>query len=179
MMHDDGIPVYVRQVDAPGLTIRRRQYVYETDLSTTPGGCPIYSSIGSSPADPPRKVICQITSNINESGIWCAECGGEASSYTRLKKAYASMATRFSRVWHDTGIPNMTTGRVESDPRKFAAHLREKSEEMGERLGIKVDYQPVDLTDKDALGVTDEGMDATHDRAVAEGRKDSRGRFLF
>lgn len=173
-MQDDGVPVYVRQIDAPGLTIRARQYVYETNLSTTPGGCPIYSS-----TNPPRKVVCQVTSNVNESGIWCAECGTEASIYTRLKKAYASMATRFSKVWHDTGIPNMTTGRVESDPRKFAAHLREQSEIMGERLGMKVDYQPVDLTDKEALGVTDEGMDATHDRAVAEGRKDSRGRFIF
>lgn len=170
-MTDDGRPVYVRQTNAPGTTTRRPQHVHETDLQTSPNGCPIYS-------DATHKVICQQTSNVNETYLWCEECR-QSREYTHLKKSYQAMGISAATVWHDTGIPNLSTGRVESDPKKFARHLREAGEKMGERLGQKVDYQPVDMTDKAALGVTDEGMDATHDAAVRAGRKDSRGRFVW
>lgn len=168
---EDGVPVYVRRIDAPDLTHHRPQHVYETSLTTSLSGCPLYST-------PNAKVICQVTSNVRESFIWCDECR-ESREYTQLKKSYQSQGVSMAQVWHDTDTINLSTGRVESDPRKFKEHLRIKSEEMEERLGIKVDYQPVDLTDKDALGVTDEGMDATHDAAVRDGRKDSRGRFVW
>lgn len=167
----DGVPVYVRRVEDPRLTTRRPQHVYETDLRTSPTGCPIYGQVD-------KRVVCQLTTNTNESIIWCAECA-VAHEYTQMHKAFAEMGISHATVWHDTGVPNLTTGRVESDPRKFAVHLREQGERMGERLGMATDYQPADLTDRDALGVTDEGMDATHDRAVKDGRKDSRGRFVF
>ena len=170
-MPDDGRPVYVRKVDAPGTTTKRPQHVHETDLSTSPNGCPIWS-------DPSHKVVCQVTSNTNETYLWCDECR-DAHEYTHLKKSYQEMGTNFFQVWQSTGVPNLTTGRVESDPKKFAAHLRMKSDEMAERLGMPVDYQPIDMTDKEALGVTDEGMDATHDHQVRTGQKDSRGRFVW
>ena len=170
-MSDDGQPVYIRRMDDPRLTTKRPQHVYETDLRTSPGGCPIYSDLT-------RKVVCQLHTNTNESSLWCQECSSHRE-YTQMKKSYQEQGVSFPRVWQDIGIPNPTTGQVESDPRKFREHLHVASREMEERLGMKVDYQPVDMTDKDALGVTDEGMDATHDRAVAEGRKDSRGRFVF
>lgn len=170
-MSDEGQQVYVRVQHNPRLTTRRPQHVYETDLRTTPSGCPIYSDLE-------RKVVCQLTTNTNESSLWCDECA-EAHEYVQMKKSYQAMGISAATVWQDTGIPNISTGRVESDPKKFAAHLREASEKMGERLGTNVDYQPMDMTDKDSLGVTDEGMDATHDIAVKEGRKDSRGRFVW
>ncbi len=173
-MDRDGQPVYVRRTVDPRLTTRRPQFVYETDLRTSPSGCPIFSDLT-------RKVICQLTTNTNETSLWCADEEGckSAHEWVQLKKSYADMHISTATVWQDTGIPNLTTGRVESDARKFATHLREQSEIMGERLGMAVDYQPVDMTDRDALGVTDEGLDATHDAAVREGRKDSRGRFVF
>lgn len=171
-MSDDGVPVYVRMIEAPGTTTRRPQHVYETDLRTTPTGCPAHSS-------PIRKVICQLITNVNESSLWCPDACKEMHEWTHLKKAYASMGIFHAQIWQDCDIPNLTTGRVETDPRKFATHLHEQSEIMSERLNMKVDYQPTDPTDRDALGITDEGMDATHDRAVKEGRKDSRGRFVF
>ncbi len=171
MMSDDGQPVYVRRTQSPNLTTKRPQHVYETDLRTSPAGCPIYSDLE-------KKVICQLTTNVNESMLWCQDCSA-AREYTQLKKSYQSQGISMATVWHDTGEINLTTGRVESDPRKFATHLRDQSEIASERLGMPVDYQPVDMTDKDALGVTDEGMDATHDQAVRDGRKDSRGRFVF
>lgn len=170
-MSRDGRPVYVRELHNPHLSHRAPQHVYETDLRTSPAGCPIYS-------DSTHKVICQLTTNTRETSLWCDECRN-AREWTQLKKSYADMGINAATVWHDTDIPNLTTGRVETDPKKFAAHLREQSEIMGERLNMKVDYQPVDMTDKDSLGVTDEGLDATHDAAVKSGRKDSRGRFVF
>lgn len=171
-MQNDGVPVYVRQITAPDHTIHRRSYVYEIDLRTTPGGCPIHSN-------PRAKVICQLTTNVNETQLWCRDDCQIEQEWVALKKAYASMGVAMATVWQHTDIPNLTTGRVETDPKKFATHLREQSEIMGERLGMKVDYQPVDMTDREALGVTDEGMDSTHDIAVKEGRKDSRGRFVW
>lgn len=78
----------------------------------------------------------------------------------------------------------MATGQLESDPKKFRAHLRDASGEATDRHGFQVNYEPVDYqADRDYLlrGVEDgqEGLQSTHDRAVEEGRKDSRGRFVY
>lgn len=170
-MSRDGVPVYVRRREAPGTTIRRPQHVYETDLRTTPGGCPLHS-------DATRKVVCQVVSNVRESSIWCDDCRG-SHEYTQLRKSYQEMGVSFPQMWQDTDTINLSTGRVETDPRKFAQHLAVQSEIMSERLNMKVDYQPCDMTDRASLGVTDEGLDATHDHRVAIGQKDSRGRFVF
>lgn len=173
-MSDDGVPVYVRRINDHMLTTKRPQHIYEVDLRLTPGGCPVHST-----TDPPRKVVCQLTTNVRETTIWCPDDCKQEAAWVQMHKAWAEMGTSFATVWQDTDIPNLSTGRVETDPKKFRQHLAQKSEEMAERLGMAVDYQPVDMTDKDALGVTDEGMDATHDAAVREGRKDSRGRFVW
>lgn len=159
------IPVYVRARDVDDLTHHRPQYVYE-------GKCPVHST-------PDREVFCQLTSNVNESIIWCDDDCREMQEWTQLRKSFQSQGTAFATVWQDTDTVNLTTGRVETDARKFAQHLRDRSAQESERLGMTVDFQPVDPTDRDALGVTDEGLDATHDRAVADGRKDSRGRFVW
>lgn len=50
---------------------------------------------------------------------------------------------------------NHSTGTPISDERQFGHKLRELSDKAEDRLGIPHDYQPVDLTDKDSLGVTD------------------------
>ena len=171
-MSDDGVPVYVRRMDAPGLSAKRPQFVYEVDLRVAPGGCPVHST-------PSAKVICQLTSNIRENTLWCADDCKAAREWTQLKKSFQEQGVTFPRVWQDIGLPNPATGKVESDPRKFREHLHVASEEMGERLNMVVDYQPIDLNDRDSLGVTDEGLDATHDHRVRTGQKDSRGRFVF
>lgn len=180
---------YVRIRSADDLTVHRPQYVYE-------GVCPVHSikdrygachhgpdCSGTGPDCGPGeyevRVICQLTSNVNESIIWCDDDCREMQEWTQLRKSFQGQGVRYATVWHDTDTPNLTTGRVETDPRKFATHLREQSEIMGERLGQVVEYEPVDMTDRDALGVTDEGMDATHDAQVRAGVKDSRGRFVW
>lgn len=161
--------VYVRPFSARDLTHHHPQYVYE-------GQCPVNSD----PDDPdsPFVVICQLTSNTNEAGLWCTdECTQlDPEHVPLLRKSYQSQGTRFAAVWQDCDRLNLTTGRVETDPRKFARHLADKSKEMEDRLGMPVDFQPCDPSD---TYVSDEGLDATHDRAVQEGRKDSRGRFVW
>jgi hypothetical protein len=160
---------YVHIRASRDLTTKRPQFVYEAE-------CPVHTTPGA-------RVVCQLTTNTNETGLWCSMntddeglCS-EQSLWTRLKKSYASMGTRFATVWQDTGQVNMTTGRVESDPKKFAQHLRDKSRIMEERLGMPVDFQPCDPSDTRID--SDEGLDSQHDRAVRDGRKDSRGRFVW
>lgn len=153
---------YVRIREAADLTTKRPQHVYE-------GRCPVHS-------DADHEVVCQLTSNTNESMLWCDDDCKEAGEWTQLRKCWREQGVRMATVWQDTGIPNLTTGRVESDPKKFREHLKVASREMEERLGIPVDFQPTDPSD---TYHSDEGLDATHDRAVADGRKDSRGRFVW
>lgn len=51
-----------------------------------------------------------------------------------------------------------TLGRYVSNERDFADGLKRASEIATERNGIPHNYVPVDLRDRDALGVTDEGI---------------------
>jgi putative FmdB family regulatory protein len=63
---------------------------------------------------------------------------------------------------------NPSVGQVVSSHRQHKALLREKSDEMAERLGMDVNYQPIDP--REAPGVTEEGLEATNRRRVNEGR---------
>lgn len=166
----DGVPVYVRQYDHPDLTHLHPQQVHE---SMTP--CPVYTRGGPDP----RRVICQQISNINETTLFCTDDCRSTGAWTQMKKSYQSMGTSFGRVWHNPGTPHLATGKPVSGMKDLKEQLHVASEEMGERLGMAVNYEPVDLSEKEALGVTEEGMDSTHDMAVKQGRKDSRGRFVF
>lgn len=56
---------------------------------------------------------------------------------------------------------NLGTGRWETSMRSIEEHYKKASEEATERTGIPHNFKPVDLRDKEALGVTDEGLDAT------------------
>ena len=52
------------------------------------------------------------------------------------------------------------------------------SAEATERTGILHDFQPVDLRDPSVAPDSDDGLQSQHDRAVAEGRKESKGTFV-
>lgn len=158
---------YVRIRDARDLSYQRPQYAYE-------GRCPVNSD-----PDGEFTVICQVTSNVNESTIWCEDECAVLLQPTQLRKCFQAQGTAFATVWQDTDTPNLTTGRVETDARKMQQYLDQRSDEESERLGMTVDFQMVDPTDKDALGLSDEGLDATHDRQISTGQKDSRGRFVW
>lgn len=70
-------------------------------------------------------------------------------------------SVRFGTVMHAHFNP--TTGTIISDSRQFQQELNRKAEAVEEQTGLKTTYVPVDLNDRDALGVTDEGLDATYD----------------
>jgi hypothetical protein len=53
---------------------------------------------------------------------------------------------------------NTSTGTVVSSQRQFDDDLKRLSEERTEATGIPHNYVNVDIMDKDALGVTDEGI---------------------
>lgn len=63
---------------------------------------------------------------------------------------------------------NTSTGAYVSNERDFRDGLKRKSEEMSIRTGMTHNYQPVDVTDMKALGVTDDGLEETKRRRRAE-----------
>lgn len=71
----------------------------------------------------------------------------------------------FNRVWGFQQAPmmhehfNTSTGTVVSSRRGFQDDLKRLSEERTERTGIHHNFVEVDITDKKALGVTDEGIE--------------------
>lgn len=73
----------------------------------------------------------------------------------------------------------MTTGQWVSDRKQFREQLHVAGEESTEREGYQQNFIEVDPSDRDALGLTDEGLDSTHDRHVQLGWKESKGRFVF
>lgn len=74
---------------------------------------------------------------------------------------------------------NATVGKPISDMGQFKRELREAGEKLEERTGVPHDFQPVDLRDKDSLGVDDTGLDATHDAMVKAGIKEPTGTTVF
>lgn len=74
----------------------------------------------------------------------------------------AEMGRKFS-VPHATPMMHAAystaTGSVVSDRRQFASELRRISDERTAETGIVHSFVPVDLRDKERLGVTDKGLD--------------------
>lgn len=122
-----------------------------------------------------------VESDIREQVIWpCPTCAeNEELPYEdRLRPLYRKYTVpHINSVWHEHF--NYTTGQVVSDRKQFTEQLHIGSERVSERLGLKHDFQPADLSDKKTLGVTEEGLDATHDKFVELGWKESKGRFVY
>lgn len=67
-----------------------------------------------------------------------------------------------------------SVGKVVRGRKHFREELQRASDAATARTGVPHRFEPVDLRDREALGVTDEGLDATARRAVAEGRAEVR-----
>ncbi len=94
--------------------------------------------------------------------VVCPEC-----HEPELRRVYSfSLAT----VMHEHF--DHTVGKVISDRRQFVSELKRKSEEATERTGIPHNYVPVDLSDRESLNVTEEGMDSTLRRTTNEGKRE-------
>ena len=92
----------------------------------------------------------------------CPECQSPA-----LRRVYSFAVTT---VMHEHY--NHTVGKAISDPKQFKEELRRASEKEAERIGKTVNYVPVDLSDKESLRVTDEGMDSTMRRKTETGERE-------
>lgn len=123
-------------------------------------------------------------SHTREAQIWhCPRCSymvesgrDDGERLVPLRRTYATSPSIW-RVWH--GHHNITTGQWVSDRKQIREQLHIASEEVSERMNLEHRFIEVDANDKDHLGVTDEGLDATHDRHVELGWKESKGRFVF
>ena len=76
---------------------------------------------------------------------------------------------------------NSSTGQYVNTRRELDEQNRIASAQRTERLGLETNFVAHDIRDLDpaSMGVTDEGMDTTHDAQVAAGVKESKGRFVF
>jgi len=72
---------------------------------------------------------------------------------------------------------NHAIGKVISDKKTFVSELARKSDEMTERTGIPHNYVEVDLSEKEALGATEEGMDSTMRRRTETGQREAKKVF--
>lgn len=73
---------------------------------------------------------------------------------------------------------NNTVGKVISDEKQFERELQRKGEEYTAETGIETNYRPIDYRDKEALGVTEEGLDATRKRMRDSGELPSGNLIL-
>lgn len=117
---------------------------------------------------------CRVESTVNESRIWCPNAQ-EAGFYCQMKKDFGTV--QFCKPWPEHY--NISAGRVVRTEHQLKEHYKAKSEEMSERMNFDVDLQIADATDTKTLGVTEQGLDSTHDARVASGQKESRGKFVF
>ena len=67
---------------------------------------------------------------------------------------------------------NHTTDTYVRNESDFISDLHRKSDEMSVRMGFDCNYEPVDGREAAALGVTEDGLEETERRAVAEGRQE-------
>ena len=67
-----------------------------------------------------------------------------------------------------------STGTYASGKRDLQNQLNRKSEEVSERLGIDHNFKVADDTSPEFFGVTEEGLDATKRKAVADGRLEAK-----
>jgi hypothetical protein len=97
---------------------------------------------------------CQSTLECDERGDTMGDCpcGGE------FRRDYSGI--RFDKVMQ-AGY-NKTLGREISSNRQFDEAMKVESAIASQRTGMEHRFERVDPTDKAALGVTDEGMDATN-----------------
>lgn len=76
---------------------------------------------------------------------------------------------------------NDSVGREVTSRHDLQSALSEASARASERTGTTHNFKTVDIRDvpPEALGVGEEGMKATHDRAVAEGRIEPTGKTVL
>lgn len=116
----------------------------------------------------------------------CKGCGATAVSQRReVSDHFCSCGGEYKRIFSfSIARPmqehfNAAVGKPISSHRQFRDELARKSDQESERLNMTVNLQPVDLADKESLGVTDEGLQETHDHAVRTGQREPTPRLIL
>lgn len=135
--------------------------------------------------NPPGRCQHAVEVPIRERGIWCPACRLTEQPPSYLQRTWT--APNMHQVWHSHF--NLTTGKEESDPRKFEDSLRRSADRQSEITNIEHTYTRSDPTEifnhRAEQGESKRGHDpraglkSTHDRAVAEGRKEPTGKTTW
>jgi len=105
----------------------------------------------------------------------CRRCGLQVDSSVRADTigpctrdypiACSGELTRLFQVTVEPAMQehfNSTTASVISSSRQFDEEMKRQTDIQSARLGMDVQYERVDPSNKAALGVTDEGIDASN-----------------
>lgn len=124
--------------------------------------------------DPDRP--CILVSNTREQTLWCPGCSasGVGNMLTRVMFSPAVFS-----VWHKDDGPNIATGRLIGDRRQLRSAFRDGEDRQEEVTGYRPNYVESSPAEMLANSASDDGLQSQHDRAVSEGRKESRGRFVL
>lgn len=119
-------------------------------------------------------------SHLNEYTLWpCSMCrlNDTLEDHLHPMRKTITECPGIPKMWH--GHHSLTTGNWTTDRRQLSRDLRDGGDKQTQRLGMDHNYIEVDPSDKAAIGITDEGMDATHDHHVKIGAKESKGNYVF
>lgn len=96
-------------------------------------------------------------------GICTAHC-----NTTTLKRVY-SFSTHVFQPRFDQSL-----GQEITSPRAEREAFKVLSAQATERTGYETNYQPVDLNDREALGVTERGVEMADQASLASGARDRK-----
>lgn len=117
---------------------------------------------------------CVVETTVNEQRIWCPNAAAEHRS-CQMKKNYRSV--QITAMWHEQWNPS--AGRVIGSKKQLEEHFKVQSDVYSERLNMDVNLQIADTNDTKTLGITEKGLDSTHDAKVRDGIRESKGKFVF
>lgn len=107
----------------------------------------------------------------------CRECGDVSYSYDRADRIVCPVCDALAhRTWAFAvrlSMPdhyNHAAGQYVSNEAALTEAFHVQSEKATARTGIPHKFAAVHPSDKETLGITDEGLDATHDRNVQSGK---------
>ena len=113
----------------------------------------------------------------------CGQCNAtiESREFAKIGAAHPSNHCPLCEgvLWRAASMPafkhgmeehfNVAVGRPIRTDAQFRSELSRKSDEISERTGTDHKFAPIDIGDKEACGVTDEGLDATAKRRQDSG----------
>ena len=94
----------------------------------------------------------------------CSLCGAESIKILAFPAIKPSLPAHF----------NAATNTYVENEAHLKSVMRQQSDALTERTGVVHDFQPVDRRDKEALGVTEEGLDKTYDARVKAGLTEAK-----